>query len=123
MANGNYYLGQDPEGTVGNTPRFFYGLRKNENGSMFLQRIDQIKSDDSVEVNSPGPDEGNFNDFEPGVDFYEGIDVNHNAVFENLNYQQYKWDHRSLFYYIDDEGQLIVRINAGYNYPAGLSED
>lgn len=123
MANGNYYLGQDPENTLGDAPRFFYGLRKNENGSVFLQRIDQIKSDDAVEVNTPGPEENNFNDFEPGVDFFEGIDVNHNTVFENLKYQQYKWDNRSLFYYIDDEGQLVVRINSGYSYPSGLSED
>lgn len=123
MANGNYYVGQDPEGTLGNTPRFFYGLRKNKNGSMFLQRIDQIKSDDTIEINTLGPDEDNYIDLEPGVDFYEGIDVNHNAIFKNLNYQQYKWDHRSLFYYIDDEGQLVVRVNAGYSYPDGVSED
>ena len=121
--NNNYVLGNDAQSILGGSSRFFYGLRKNENGSIFLQRIDQIKSNDTVELNSPGPEEETFNDFEPGVDFYEGIDVNHNTAFENLNYQQYRWDYRSLFYYIDDEGQLVVRVNSGFNYPAGLSED
>jgi hypothetical protein len=123
MSNSNFYLGQDPEQSLGGAPRFFYGLRKNENGSIFLVRSDQIKGRDSIEVNIPGEDIGNYNDFENGVDFYEGIDINHNTVFENLKYQQYRWDDRPVFYYIDAEGQLVVKINNGHNYNDLDSED
>ena len=123
MANNNYYLGQDPQTRLGDTPRFFYGLRKNENGSLFLQRSDQLKANESINVNNLGEESGNFTDFEIGVDFLEGIDVNHNPVFANLKYQQYRWDDRAIFYYIDEEGQLVARVNNGHTYDNGASED
>lgn len=123
MANSNYYLGQDPESRLGSTPRFFYGLRKNENGSVFLARSDQARDRDSIEINTPGEDSENYTDFENGVDFYEGIDINHNLVFENLKYPQYRWDDRAIFYYVDDDGQLVARINNGYEYSNFNSED
>lgn len=123
MATSNHYLGVDPNTRLGGTPRFFYGLRKNENGSLFLVRSDQYKEADSIEINNPGDDSENYNDFEVGVDFFEGIDVNHNVVYENLKYTQYKWDDRAIFYYVDDEGQLVARVNNGYTYTPGVSED
>ena len=65
MANNNYYLGQDPQSALGDTPRFFYGLRKNANGSVFLERSDHD---------------------------------------------------RALFYYVNNEGELVVKINTGHTY-------
>lgn len=123
MTANNYYLGNDPYTRLGDTPRFFYGLRKNENGSLFLERSDQLRNNDSVEINAPGEESENYTDFEVGVDFFEGIDVNHNAVFGNLKYQQYRWDDRAIFYYVNDDGELVARINNGYEYTPGTSED
>lgn len=123
MANGsNYYLGTDPYTALGDTPRFLYGLRKNENGSLFMLRVDNIRDKDVATINNPGEESGNYNDFEVGVDFFEGVDVTHNAVFPNLKYPQYRWDDRSLFYYVDDDGQLVVKINNGHTYDNGDSE-
>jgi hypothetical protein len=118
----NYYVGTDPYSSLGDTPRFFYGLRKNENGSMFFERLDNIRDKDTVTLNNPGLETDNYNDFEVGVDFFEGTDVTHNPVFLNLKYPQYRWDDRSLFYYVDDDGQLVVRINNGHTYNNGDSE-
>ena len=123
MANSNYYLGQDPYSRLGSTPRFFFGFRKNENGSIFLERSDQAKGKDSITINNPGDPADNYSDFENGIDFYEGIDVNHNIVFDNLKYQQYRWDDRAIFYYVDDDGQLVARINNGHEYNNFDSED
>lgn len=123
MANSSYHMGVDPLARLGDTPRFFYALRKNENGSMFLVRSDQMKEADSIEINTPGHPENNLDGFEAGVDFFEGLDVNHNEPYENLKYQQYRWDNRAIFYYIDNDGQLVARVNNGYEYPAGVSED
>ena len=123
MANNNYYLGVDPLSRLGDSPRFFYGLRKNANGSIFLQRVDQMKGEGSVEINYPGDEASNYTDFEVGVDFFEGIDINHNEVFENLKYQQYRWDDRAIFYYIDEDGQLVAKINQSHNYSDFDSED
>ena len=116
MANSNYYLGQDPESRLGSTPRFFYGFRKNANGSIFLERSDQAQGKESIAINNPGDPAENYSDFENGVDFYEGIDINHNAVFDNLKYQQYRWDDRAIFYYVDNDGQLVAKINNGHEY-------
>lgn len=119
----NYYLGTSPENILGATPRYFYALRRNQNGSLFLVKNDNIKDGQSIEINDVGPIENNYNDFEVGVDFYEGKNVNHQQIFGNLKYPQYRWDSRSLLYYVDDEGQLIARLNEGYTYPTGVSED
>jgi hypothetical protein len=123
MASGNnYYLGTDPQSALGDTPRFLYGIRKNENGSLFLLRIDNIRDKEIAVINIPGEETGNYTDFEVGVDFFEGLDVNHNPVYDNLNYQQYRWDDRALFYYVDADGQLSVVINNGHVYDNGASE-
>jgi hypothetical protein len=119
----NYYLGTAPADILGSTPRYFYGLRKNENGSIFVVKSDQIKEGDSIEINEPGEPSGNYNDFEPGVDFFEGITVNHQRVFENLKYPQYRWDNRSVNYYINANGELVARINQGFTYDENSSED
>ena len=42
-------------------------------------------------------------------------------VFDNMYYTQYRWDDRSMFYYVDSEGNLVQRINQGYTYPTGTS--
>lgn len=123
MSNGNYYLGRTPGDVLGDRPRYFYALRKNSNGSLYFTKIDNLKNNESIDVNNLGSSEDNYNDFEPGVDFFEGINVNHIAEFVNLKYPQYRWDDRSVLYYIDSEGQLVVKINEGYTYPTGVSEE
>lgn len=115
-----YYIGQQPEDILGDTPRYFYGLRRTDNGEIYLVKVDQLDINDSIEINNTGDDEQNFNDFEVGIDFFEGRNVDHTLEFENLKYEQYRWDSRSLYYYIDNDGQLVVRINQKYTYPTGV---
>lgn len=112
----NYYFGKTPEQTLGDTPRYFYGLRRGSDGAIYLERSDQIKDSGAVSLNEPGDPSENYNEFEVGVDFFEGRDVYHDKVFDNLRYEQYRWDDRPMFYYIDDDGQLVARINNGYTY-------
>ena len=116
-----YYLGTSPDEALGNSPRFLYMIRRNEDGELFLLRSDQLKDKDSIELNRPGEISENFEDFEPGVDYFEGIDEEHNALDNNLVWTQYRWDNRSVLYYIDDEGVLVQRINQNYVYPTGHS--
>jgi hypothetical protein len=98
-------------------------LRRNEDGELFLLRSDQLKDKDSIELNSPGSREENFEDFEAGVDFFEGIDSDHNFEYENLVWTQYRWDNRNTLYYINSEGQFVQRINQSYSYPDGISSN
>ena len=116
-----YYLGTTPTEALGESPRYWYALRKNQDGELFLVRSDQITDLDGYELNIPGPPEEDFDEFEPGVDFLDGIDADHEKPKENMYSPQYKWDNRSLFYYVDSEGMFTVRINRGYSYPNGIS--
>jgi len=118
-----YYLGQSPDDALGNSPRFWYALRRNDDGELFLVRSDQLLDKDSYEINIPGIPEDNFEDFEAGIDFLDGIDTDHNPNYANLKYPQYRWDQRPAFYYISEEGQFVQRLFNGYSYPSGISSN
>lgn len=115
-----YYIGQQPTDLLGDAPRYFYGLRRSDQGDLYLGKVDQVAGTDAIQINTIGDQSQNFEDFEIGIDFFEGRDVEHNKILENLNYEQYKWDDKNMYYYIDDDGQLVVRIGANYQYPAGI---
>ena len=103
--------------------RFFYGLRRTDAGELFLSKADQLKLSDTITINNPGDPTQNYPNFEQGQDFYEGRDVNHDLVYENLNYEQFRWDDRNLLYYVNDEGELVVRINQNYTYDENSSSN
>lgn len=121
MADSNYFFGRTQEQQIGTQPRYFYGLRRNDDGELFLVRVDQLSRVDSLEVNNEGDVTQNYDNFEVGTDFYEGRDVYHNIQFFNLIYEQYRWDDRNLWYYINSDGQLTARSNTKFPYPSGIS--
>jgi hypothetical protein len=120
-----YYIGTSPSEVLnGFIKRYFYGLRRNDDGELFLVRIDQLQGGDgaSVVINDLGDAAENFPDFEEGIDFLEGIDAEHNIQYDNLRYQQMKWEGRALLYYIEPEtGHFVQRISEAYTYPEGTS--
>ena len=116
-----YYLGTSPDEALGDSPRYWYAIRRNADGELFLLRSDQAKDKDSIELNLPGAPNENFEDFEPGVDYFDGIAADHEVVYNNLYWTQYRWDNRNMLYYIDSQGRLVQRINQGYSYPTGHS--
>ena len=121
----SHYIGNNPESIVqGFIKQYFYGMRRNDDGELFLLRVDQLSGQGTATINDVGIGENNYPDFEEGIDFLEGIDANHDIVYENLRYQQIKWDGRLLTYYIDPaDGQFIVRISEDYVYPDNISTD
>lgn len=118
------YTGFTPDHMMGAVQdRFFYGLRRTDDGELFLSKADQLKTTDSIAINNPGDPTHNYPNFEQGQDFYEGRDVNHNLVYANLNYEQFRWDDRNVLYYVNDEGELVVRINSKHDYRDTDSSD
>jgi hypothetical protein len=118
--SGNF-MGQSIGDLVNQTDaRYFYGLRRTDEGELYFVKVDQLDGQDSVQINKPGDPAENYEDFVQGEDFFEGRNVNHERLFKNLNYEQYKWDNRSLLYYINDDGELVASINQGYTYPTGV---
>jgi hypothetical protein len=116
---GNEYTLDDLLGA--NNPRYFYGLRRSDpDGTLYFDKIDQLTSTDSITINVPGPPAANYEDFEYGVDYYTGRDpTTHTRSHPNLYFDQYRWDNKNCYYYIDSSGQLVVRINQVYNYAPG----
>ena len=111
------YTGTTPDHINGSIPdRFFYGLRRTDDGELFVAKMDQMSTTDGVTINKPGDPTNNYPSFEEGQDFYEGRDVNHNLVYKNLNYEQMRWDGRNISYYVNSEGELIARVNHSFTY-------
>ena len=115
-----YEFGRSKDDLLGDTPKYMYALRRTDDGELYFARVNQLSRTDSIQINNDGTADGNYPDFEVGVDFFEGRDVTHELIFENLNYEQMRWDDKNLYYYIDEDGQLVVRIDTKYQYPSGI---
>jgi hypothetical protein len=125
MAANNYYLGQTPEEFFNKNERYFYGIRRDEEGFLTLTKVNMDTSTDAIEVqdlNNIGTIERTYDGFDDGVDFFDGVDAARVPAFVGLKYEQYKWSADDLYYFVDGEGRLSVRINVPYNYVEGISQ-
>ena len=104
--------------------RYLYGLRRNEDGELFFISVDQLGTDDDeIIINEIGTGDANYPFFEEGIDFLEGITIDHEIEYPNLRYPQLKWDNRFLSYYIDINGRLSIKINRNHVYEEGISTE
>ena len=121
-----YYVGNNPDQLIQQLgeARYFYAIRRTEDGYLYLYKTDQLAGqDDVVQINRLGDDPTkDYSDFEFGVDFFDGRLENHeiDPNIENIIWEQYRWDSRNIFYYVNDNGEFVVRINEPYAYPADL---
>jgi hypothetical protein len=116
-----YYIGNEVslDAILGQgNPRFFYALRRTDDGLLFFAKIDQIKDTDaSITVNVIGNNQNNYENFQYGVDYFDGrLESDHSRPYPNLYYDQYRWDGKNCSYYINENGELVVRINKEYPY-------
>lgn len=121
----SYYIGTSPTDVINSfIKRYFYGLRRNEDGELFLIKIDQLAGgeENTVDINDIGVGSENYLDFEEGIDYLSGINEEHEKIYNNLRYPQFKWDNRSLTYFINPTtGQFIQRLSQAYIYPDNIS--
>jgi len=114
-----YYIGQSSITDLlgADNPRYFYALRRTDDGLLYFSKTDQLIDDSAVTINVAGSNADNFEDFEYGVDYFDGrLEIDHSRPYPNLYFDQYRWDARNCFYYINDNGELVVRINKAYPY-------
>jgi hypothetical protein len=98
-------------------PRYFYALRRDDSGNLFFAKIDQLKDTGELIVNNPGLTENNYEEFEYGVDFFDGrLAEDHSRPYTNLHWDQYRWDNKNVFCYINANGEFVVRVNQEYVY-------
>ena len=87
---------------------------ENESGEEGEEVEDELE--DGVELNRSGNIDDNYNNWSRGEDFFEGRDTQHKLVYKNLVYEQYKWDGRNLFYYVNKDGELVLKVNEAQTY-------
>jgi hypothetical protein len=115
-----YYIGN--ENTVADllgadSPRFFYALRRTDDGLLYFGKIDQLKDVEAITINDPGLAAEDFEEFEYGVDFFDGrLALDHSRPYANLHWDQFRWDTKNMYYYINANGEFVVRINQKYQY-------
>jgi hypothetical protein len=71
-----YYIGTSPTDVInGFIKRYMYGLRRNDDGELFLVKIDQLSGGDEniAIINDIGIAAENYLDFEEGIDYLAGI--------------------------------------------------
>lgn len=119
-----YYIGQNnalSEVLGADNPRYFYAIRRDDEGLLYFAKIDQLTDLGSITVNNSGLTENDYTDFEYGVDFFDGrLAEDHSRPYANLQWDQYRWDSKNVYYYINTAGEFIVRINQSYVYPPEL---
>jgi len=119
-----YYIGMDANmnNLLGEgNPRYFYALRRDEEGLLYFAKVDQLTDTGLITINNSGLTQNDFPDFEYGVDFFDGrLEEDHSRPYSNLQWDQFRWDTKNAFYYINDNGELVVRINQNYIYPPEL---
>ena len=119
-----YYIGQNnalSEVLGADNPRYFYAIRRDDEGLLYFAKIDQLTDLGSITVNNSGLTENDYTDFEYGVDFFDGrLAEDHSRPYSNLQWDQYRWDSKNVYYYINTAGEFIVRINQSYVYPPEL---
>jgi len=124
MASSNYYLGQTPEEFLNRASRYFYGATRTADGFLQVTKVDLTQTADSVSLqnlNTGVFTSNTFPDFEEGVDFFDGVDATTKMPnYTGLNFEQYKWTQDDLYYYVDGDGVLSVRIDVPYGYAEGV---
>ena len=107
-----YYVGSSPADIpriLDGLPRFLYAIRRDDLGNLYMNKVDQLRND-KFEINRPGPESENFNDFAIGTDYFEGRLPDHTMAYDNLIYEQYKWLNQNYHYYIDENGYLVAKL-------------
>jgi hypothetical protein len=108
MANSVYVLG----GTNDVGAYYFYALRRDDDGNLFIRRDDVANGNDAPDIfgiNKPEDFDGAFIDF----DFDEGRNANHTLVYDaetEVKYEQWYWDDKLVSYYLNADGELILAV-------------
>jgi hypothetical protein len=99
--------------------KYFYKITRNSNQELILTKIDLNSSTETVVVNNPELETNNVKHAFQGfnTDYVViNTDESHNIIDPPLGVSQYKVRNDDINYFVDNNGNLIARINAKYTY-------
>jgi hypothetical protein len=107
--------------TGGLPPNYFYKLTRDASGYLVFTKVDLNADGTAVVINnnavSTDPEQQQQFDISSDV-VVINVDANHELINQAAGHSQYKIKPEDLVYFINDQGNMIVRINGGYDYPA-----
>lgn len=106
--------------TGGLPPSYFYKLSRDTTGYLVFTKVDLNADGTAIVVNNnalgTAPDQQQ--QFDIGSDVVViNVDADHEIINSAAGHSQYKIKPEDLVYFINDNGDMIVRINGGYDYP------
>lgn len=105
--------------TGGLPPSYFYKLTRDETGYLIFTKVDLNADGTEVVINNNSVSTTSQQQFDISSDVVViNIDDDHELINEAAGHSQYKIKPEDLLYFINDSGNLIVRINGSYAYPA-----
>jgi hypothetical protein len=111
------YIGPGPQAT--DQKQYFYGLRRDDAGNLYFTKVDLSSNTDTVSIVDLTLRGSQKNQYEfPGIgsDFFDGRKADHTLVDPSLKYEQFKWDTENVYYFLNAQGQMVLRVNNGYTY-------
>lgn len=118
-----YVIGKTVDQFKNSSETYFFGLRRTEDGDLYLTKTKLNSGGDAVEL-FPTAVPAEFSSHEvPGDDYFDGRAEDHTLEYnaEELKYEQWKWVDGVRSYYIDSEGYFVVSI--GKDVPLSIVED
>jgi hypothetical protein len=106
--------------TGGLPPSYFYKLTRDSTGYLVFTKVDLNADGTAVVINNNAVStaEGEQQQFDISNDTVViNIDAGHEPINLAAGHSQYKIKPEDLLYFIDDDGDMIVRINGSRDYP------
>lgn len=106
--------------TGGLPPSYFYKLSRDATGYLVFTKVDLNADTTAVVVNNNSVDTGaeQQQQFDIGSDVVVvNVNADHEIIDSAAGHSQYKIKPEDLVYFINDNGDMIVRINGSYDYP------
>ncbi len=106
--------------TGGLPPSYFYKLTRDASGYLVFTKVDLNADSTTVVVNNNAvsTDSEQQQQFDIGNDVVViNVNADHEIINSAAGYSQYKIKPEDLVYFINDNGDMIVRINGSYDYP------
>lgn len=114
MALNNTYSVEGFDITDGKN-RYMYALRRNDDGDLYVARVDLNDSNDSLTLfNIPAPEEL---EYYTGESYFSNRDpVTHELTYDpdHVVYEQWTYDSKLMQHYINAEGELVVEMGGSY---------
>ena len=101
--------------------KYFYRLSRDSEGYLTFTKVNLALDDDEIIIDDPeirdtDETQSDFGGFDNDT-LVVNVDANHNVINKSLGNCQYKVRPDDLLYFINEDGEMVVRINGTYNYP------